>query len=50
MNVLILVFVVIAALLAIISGIWVAIALITAIRVRRPASSLRCQPEERSGE
>jgi len=50
MNVLILVLVVIATLLAIVSGVWVAIALITAISVRRPASSRRCQPDETSGE
>jgi hypothetical protein len=50
MNVLILVLVVIATLLAIVSGVWVAIALITAITVRRPALDRRCQPQETSGE
>ena len=41
MEVVILVFVVIAALLAVVSGLWVALALITAISAHRDMSGLR---------
>ncbi len=46
MGVVIVVLVVIAALLAIISGVWVALALITAISARRTIPDTQCQTDE----
>ena len=50
MQVVILVLVVIAALLAIISGVWVALALITAISGRRTIPDTQCRTDGRSSE
>jgi hypothetical protein len=49
MNVIMLVLVVIAALFAIASGIWVAIALVTALFAHPSALGTRCQVDEGSG-
>ena len=46
MGVVIVVLVVIAALLAIISGVWVALALITAISARRTIPDAQCRTDE----
>ena len=48
MGVVIVVLVVIAALLAIISGVWVALALITAISGRRAMPGTQCQANDES--
>jgi hypothetical protein len=50
MQVIILVLVVIAALLAIISGVWVAIALVTAISARRAMPGTQYQANDESGD
>ena len=50
MQVVILVLVVIAALLAIISGVWVALALITAISARRTIPDTQCQTDGQGSE
>ena len=50
MEVVIVVFVVIAALLAIISGFWVALALITAISGRRTIPDAQCRTDGQSSE
>jgi len=50
MEVIIFVLVVIAALLAIISGIWVALALITAISARRTIPDTQCRTDEQGSD
>ena len=50
MGVVIVGLVVIAALLAIISGVWVALALITAISARRTIPDTQCRTDEQSSE
>ncbi len=50
MEVIILVLVVIAALFAIVSGIWVAIALVTALFAHRSVLGTQCQVDEESGD
>jgi hypothetical protein len=50
MGVVIVILVVIAALLAIISGVWVALALITAISARRTISDAQCRTDEQGSE
>jgi hypothetical protein len=50
MEVIILVLVVVAALFAIVSGIWVAIALVTALFAHRAMLGTRCQADEESGD
>ncbi|MFB0555756.1 MAG: hypothetical protein ACETWQ_20815 [Phycisphaerae bacterium] len=50
MGVVIVVLVVIAALLAIISGVWVALALITAISARRAIPDTQCRTDGQSSE
>jgi len=50
MQVIIFVFVVIAALLAVVSGVWVALALITAISRRRTIPDTQCRTDEQSSE
>jgi hypothetical protein len=50
MQVIIFVFVVIAALLAVVSGVWVALALITAISGRRTIPDTQCRTDEQSSE
>ena len=49
MGLIILVLVVVGILFAIVSGIWVAIALIGAISTHRAVSAARCQANEKSG-
>lgn len=50
MGVVILVLVVIAALLAVVSGVWVAHALITAISGRRAIPDTQCRTDEQSSD
>ena len=50
MEVVIVVLVVIAALLAIISGVWVALALITAISTRRTIPDTQCRTDEQDSD
>jgi len=50
MEVIILVLVVIAALLAVVSGVWVALALITAISARRTIPDTQCRTDGQSSE
>ena len=50
MQVIIFVLVVIAALLAVVSGVWVALALITAISARRTIPDAQCRADEQSGD
>jgi hypothetical protein len=50
MEVIIFVLVVIAALLAIVSGVWVALALITAISARRTIPDTQCRTDGQSSE
>ena len=50
MGIITLVLVVIAALFAVVSGIWVAIALIAAISARRTVPDTQCRAEEQSSD
>ena len=50
MQVIIFVLVVIAALLAVVSGVWVALALITAISGRRATPDTQCRTDELNSE
>ncbi len=50
MGVVILVLVVIAALFAVVSGVWVAIALITAISADRDMPGTQCQADKQSSD
>jgi len=50
MEVIILVLVIVAALLAVISGVWVALALITAISGRRTIPDTQCLTDEQGGD
>ncbi len=50
MGVVILVLVVIAALFAVVSGVWVALALITAISSRRTIPDTQCQADKQSSD
>jgi hypothetical protein len=50
MQVIIFVLVVIAALLAVVSGVWVALALITAISARRTIPDTQCRTDGQSSE
>ena len=50
MEVIILVLVVIAALLAVVSGVWVAIALVTAISAHRTIPDKQCRTDEQGND
>ena len=50
MQVIIFVLVIIAALLAVVSGVWVALALITAISARRTIPDTQCRADEQGSD